>query len=506
MSKLLDSPRLRQLERDLERATTYAEWLAAASEHDRLTGADAWRASDETDLLHAASIRRSIARLQRMRAAGEGWALLDRFQEALFRHQGEFVQPELYHHALTGTKQVVTDFFDELEACLTYLLDVQADGVDDAYRLEQLKRVGRVYGRPALLLSGGALLGLYHFGVIKTLFEQDLLPRTISGSSMGSIMAAWACCHTDAELRAMFADLHLIPRDALERLPMREMLRQGTVMNQPKLGRFLGKVLPDMTFAESLQRSRRILNVSVSPLATRQTPRLLNHLSAPDVLVRRAVLASCAVPLVFKPVQLQARRPGKPVETWMTDELWVDGSVGSDLPFQRLTQMLNINHFITSQANPHVVPFQALQGEGKGMLSAAARMNRRILQGASAEVLDFARRVAPGERLRGLLSGAHAVASQEYASGDMHIQLPFRPALYAKVLSNPTYKEFQAYIRIGEQATWPMLAMIRDRTRISRLIGTHIGTLMRRIEASQEARRGAGKATSGSARSKRAAT
>lgn len=107
--------------------------------------------------------------------------------------------------------------------------------MDDAYRLEQLKRIGRVYGRPALLLSGGALLGLYHFGVIKTLFEQDLLPRTISGSSMGSIMAAWTCCHTDDELRAMFADLSLIPRDALERLPMREMLRQGTVMDQAKL-------------------------------------------------------------------------------------------------------------------------------------------------------------------------------------------------------------------------------------------------------------------------------
>ena len=499
MSNLLDSPRLRRLERDLERAATYAEWLAVATEHDRVTGADAWRASDETDLLHAASIRRSIARLQRMRAAGEGWALLDRFQEALFRHQGEFVQPELYHHALTGTKQVVTDFFDELEACLTYLLEVKVDGVDDAYRLEQVKRVGRVYGRPALLLSGGALLGLYHFGVIKTLFEQDLLPRTISGSSMGSIMAAWTCCHTDDELRTMFADLSLIPRDALERLPMREMLRQGTVMNQAKLGRFLGKVLPDMTFAESLQRSRRILNVSVSPLATRQTPRLLNYLSAPDVLVRRAVLASCAVPLVFKPVQLQARRPGKPVETWMTDELWVDGSVGGDLPFQRLTQMLSINHFITSQANPHVVPFQALEGEGegKGIVSAAARMNRRILLGASAEVLDFARRMVPGEHLRSLLSGVHSVASQEYASSDMHIHLPFRPALYAKVLSNPTFREFQQYIRIGEQATWPRLAMIRDRTRISRLIGTHIGLLMRRIAARE--------ATSGSARSRPAA-
>ena len=63
----------------------------------------------------------------------------------------------------------------------------------------------------------------------------------------------------------------------------------------------------------------------------------------------------------------------------------------------------------------------------------------------------------------------------------MHIQLPFRPALYAKVLSNPSYKEFQDYVRLGEQATWPKLAMIRDRTRLSRLFGTYIGILMRRM-------------------------
>ena len=31
MSNLLDSPRLRRLERDLERAATYAEWLAVAT-------------------------------------------------------------------------------------------------------------------------------------------------------------------------------------------------------------------------------------------------------------------------------------------------------------------------------------------------------------------------------------------------------------------------------------------------------------------------------------------
>jgi len=41
-----------------------------------------------------------------------------------------------------------------------------------------------------LCLSGGATLGLYHLGVIKALFERDLLPRVISGSSVGSIIAS----------------------------------------------------------------------------------------------------------------------------------------------------------------------------------------------------------------------------------------------------------------------------------------------------------------------------
>ena len=316
-----------------------------------------------------------------MREAGETWPLTKKFQELLFRHQGEFTHPELYQVARSGTLHVVTDFLDEIEACLHYLIALEVDGVGDDYKLAQLKRVGRVYGRPALLLSGGALLGLYHFGVIKTLFEQDLLPRTISGSSMGSIMAAWTCCHTDDELRTLFADLSLINTDALQRLPMREMLRQRTVMDQPKLLKFLGTVMPDMTFDESLQHSRRILNVTVSPLNKLQTPRLLNYLSAPEALVRHAVLASCAVPLVFKPVQLMARQRGV-VKPWMENELWVDGSVSGDLPFTQLTQMLNINHYITSQANPHIVPFLSLQADGQGVLPAMARMGGNIVRRA----------------------------------------------------------------------------------------------------------------------------
>ena len=474
--------KLPRLDRALRRAATYAEWQEIAAEHDRLSGAEDWRADDESEWIHAAELRRSIGRLRKLRRDGEASALARAFQDTLFRHQGELTQPELYHVAKAGTKRVITDYLEEMETCFAHLLNLEVPGVDDAFRLERVKRIGRVYGRPALLLSGGALLGLYHFGVIKALFEQDLLPRTLSGSSMGSIMASWACAHTDEELRALFADVSQINLAALSPLTVYRMLERGAVLDQGKLRRFLPTVLGDHTFVETRARSRRILNVTVSPLRKTQTPRLLNYLSAPEVQVNSAVLASCAVPVAFKPVQLMARRRGK-LEPWMKNELWIDGSVHGDLPFEALRQMLYINHFITSQANPHVVPLLNLYRARSGLTASLARAGGNLSLYAAAQLLDIARKHAPSRQMREQFNKAYGISSQTYAGADMHIQLPFRPRLYAKLLSNPTLEEFRNYLRIGEQETWPRIPMIRDRTRISRMFGNGIGMLKRRMDA-----------------------
>ena len=37
--------------------------------------------------------------------------------------------------------------------------------------------------------------------------------------------------------------------------------------------------------------------------------------------------------------------------------MFVDGSVASDLPMQRIAELFNVNTFIVSQVNPHVCPF-----------------------------------------------------------------------------------------------------------------------------------------------------
>jgi predicted acylesterase/phospholipase RssA len=73
----------------------------------------------------------------------------------------------------------------------------------------------QAFGRSALLLSGGATLGMYHLGVVKVLAENQLLPRVISGSSVGSIIASVVATRTDDELAKVFTldDIHF---DAFE--------------------------------------------------------------------------------------------------------------------------------------------------------------------------------------------------------------------------------------------------------------------------------------------------
>lgn len=51
--------------------------------------------------------------------------------------------------------------------------------------------------------SGTYDVGLMHIGVVKTLHENNVLPRIISGSSCGSIIAAILCTRTDEEIPSM---------------------------------------------------------------------------------------------------------------------------------------------------------------------------------------------------------------------------------------------------------------------------------------------------------------
>ena len=94
------------------------------------------------------------------------------------------------HIGTTRTDTPEDQILEEMEHALT--------SVRDTLRL--VSETHRSLGRTALCLSGGGALAMYHFGVIKTLLEQGLLPQVISGTSGGSIVAAFISMFPEDEL------------------------------------------------------------------------------------------------------------------------------------------------------------------------------------------------------------------------------------------------------------------------------------------------------------------
>ena len=89
-----------------------------------------------------------------------------------------------------GTKKLVQDFNDEIIAVIKHIAET-ADDEQAMEMLQVLKESYRSLGRTALCLSGGGALAMYHFGVLRTLLQEGLCPQVISGTSGGSIVAAF---------------------------------------------------------------------------------------------------------------------------------------------------------------------------------------------------------------------------------------------------------------------------------------------------------------------------
>ena len=112
--------------------------------------------------------------------------------------------------------------------------------------------------------------------------------------------------------------------------------------------------LGNITFLEAYRKTGKVLNITVSSPTMYEMPTLLNYLTAPNVLIWSAVVTSCAVPTFFRPCTLFSKNSCGDISPWITsheDEMWIDGSVGNDIPQERLAEMFNITNFIVSQVS-----------------------------------------------------------------------------------------------------------------------------------------------------------
>jgi predicted acylesterase/phospholipase RssA len=197
------------------------------------------------------------------------------------------------------------------------------------------------------------------------------MPKIIAGSSAGSIIASFLATRPIEE----FFDEGRFCFDAFANKKRYSLWRQlkrfgkyGFLMDITVLKQFMRDNIGDYTFQEAFDKFGWILNITVTGLGEHDEDRLLNYLTAPNVLIWSASAASCAIPYVYGSTDLYCKdHEGKLEKYILMNRQFVDGSIGHDLPMNKLSIFFNVNNFIVSQTNPYVIPFMDYTEEFKSI-------------------------------------------------------------------------------------------------------------------------------------------
>ncbi|KAJ0394490.1 hypothetical protein P43SY_009535 [Pythium insidiosum] len=432
-----------RLSRLLEQAKTFQERQAIAGELDKIEGKDKWRENPESSLYLYERVINKTQMYKRLQLENDVMGLMFALRAGLLRKHWGLGNPRLY-------------------------------SVSHAH-------------------------GFFHSGVIKALNENNLLPNVIAGSSAGSIVAGIVGVRTDDEIAEFFTDPDLdltflganitpkdyeafspsflpvleaiLPRAAYEGardmlVMARRFIAKGYVLDGNVLRDGLRRHIGNYTFREAYDRTGRIINITVTPLKTDDYPHLLNYLTAPNVLIWSASLASCAIPKVFPSVELLAKdKHGNIVPYYREGLKWSDGSIECDLPMERLSELFNVNHFIVSQVNIHYKVVSGHTAFGFGQTGSLLSFLKKQMKAYIKNIAEFGLNTSV---LKFLDIGLIPLLTQKY-EGDITIcPTETYPMLYLlrTVLTNPTMETFDGILKAGERACWPHISRVRTMCRI----------------------------------------
>ncbi|KAF7720083.1 Uncharacterized protein PECH_008043 [Penicillium ucsense] len=478
----------------LATAQTYEQWEEAAFELDELLSKDIWRQNPVSRHYDYRLILGRLEALMNARESEDILTLVNLLRSGLVRNLGNITSTKLFTHAYAGTKLLIDDYITQVALSIQYVaslqpLPMQTSGFTSQAKLELLHDTRQAFGRTTLLLQGGSAFGVCHLGVVKALHLQGLLPRIITGTATGAMIAALVGIRTESELLAM-VDGNTVDLSAFDERRktharesrvwtgvrrMKRLLLKGNLYDMDLLEECVRANVGDLTFEEAYARSKRILNITIATAGKTGTPNLLNYLTAPNVLIWSAAAASNAS-------TVSSMSTGTPVIIYCKDET---GSIvpwphtkdatfhpwnqvnyhDSESPLTRIAELFNVNHFIVSQARPFLVPFlrsdlNLLDRRQTGW----SNITRSLTRLALAELRHRLRQLdylgfLPGSCSR-LLIGETIPGPNLTLIPDLSVRD------FLKIFQQPTRARVSEWTLKGERGVWPAISALKVREAI----------------------------------------
>lgn len=301
----------------LRTSSTYEDWEEAALHLDNLLGLDLWRNNPTSRHYDYRLIHERLLQLDNAREADNIPALVNLLRSGLVRNLGNITAAKLYNKSFAGTKFLIEGYITRVaeaiedigslptstgDGMLVDWRDGGGGGMSTQMKLDFVHDTRQAFGRSTLVLQGGAIFGLCHLGVVKALFLRGLLPRIITGTATGALVAALVAIHNEEELPGVLRgdgiDLSAFAGKSngqesgvavwtrLQTLRRRvvRFWRDGHFLDVKVLEECVKANVGEMTFEEAYNRSKRVLNITVATGGQGGLPTLLNYLTAPNVV------------------------------------------------------------------------------------------------------------------------------------------------------------------------------------------------------------------------------
>ena len=481
--------RRQRLRRNMQKATSYADWQKAAQELDTYLGNDEWKEIDDYAYYDHKTVRKAKDQLQARRELAiknesDPYPALQELKslvEACVKNNFVGVEnPRIYSESYCGTKILAQEFIDELYTSLSFL--VSSPELSPSEKFSLCSHLHTNFGRTALCLSGGASFAYYHFGVVKALLDADLLPDVVTGTSGGALVAALACTRTNSELKKVLVPALAYHMTACaDPFPVWAMRwwRTGARFDSGEWARHCGWFCRgSTTFREAYERTGRILNVTCVPSDPHSPAILTNYLTAPDCVIWSAVLASAAVPGILNPVVLMKKEKDGTLSPYSFGHKWKDGSLRTDVPLKALNLHFNVNFSIVSQVNPHINLF-FFSSRGTVGRPVTHRRGRGWRGGFLGSALEQYLKLDLNKWLKVLrhLELLPRIFGQDWSEvwlqrfdGTVTIWPKSIMSDFWHILSDPTPERLGRMIRVGQLSAFPKMVFVGNRIKLERVV------------------------------------